>query len=182
MASGARQPGAEPHRSRARIDPMTLRPALALYQPDIPQNTGTLLRLGACLDIEIHIIGPTGFRTDDRALKRAGLDYVEAAKLRLYTDWNAFEGWRRKGDRRLVLATTQGATPYTDFIFSPADILLLGRETAGVPKAVHDAASARLAIPMASGMRALNVAVAGAMIIGEALRQAQMFPDGGSGA
>lgn len=155
---------------------MTNRPALALYQPDIPQNTGTLLRLGACLGVQIHIVGPTGFRTDDRALKRAGLDYVGAAILRHHLDWPDFEDWRGAHKRRLVLATTAGATPYTEFAFSSADILLLGRETAGVPDAVHDAAAARLAIPMAAGMRSLNVAVAGAMVIGEALRQTHTFP------
>lgn len=153
----------------------TLRPALALYQPDIPQNTGTLLRLGACLDIEIHLIGPTGFRTDDRALKRAGLDYVDMAELRLHTDWEAFESWRGAQNRRLVLATTHGATPYTEFAFTSADIVLLGRESAGVPDTVHQAAAVRLAIPMAAGKRSLNVAVAGAMIIGEALRQTGKF-------
>ncbi|VAW12535.1 tRNA (cytidine(34)-2'-O)-methyltransferase [hydrothermal vent metagenome] len=155
---------------------MTMRPALALYQPDIPQNTGTLLRLGACLGVEIHIVGPPGFRLDDRALKRAGLDYIGAAALQQHIDWPDFETWRRQNNRRLVLATTRGATPYTKFAFSPTDVLLLGRETAGVPDRVHDAAAARLAVPMVAGMRSLNVAVAGAMIIAEALRQTDRFP------
>lgn len=145
--------------------------SLALYQPDIPGNTGTILRLAACLGIEAHVIEPAGFDLSDRALRRAGLDYLEKAALRRHLDWAAFQEWRQAAQRRLVLATTAAACTYTDLEYQEDDILLLGRESAGVPADVHDAADARIVIPMRPGTRSLNVAIAGAMVVGEALRQ-----------
>lgn len=144
---------------------------LVLYQPDIPGNTGTLTRLAACMNVTLHIIEPTGFRMDEKALKRAGMDYLEIASLCSHIDWPAFEAWRRRSGRRLVLMTTRTDTAYTDFSFSAGDLVLLGRESAGVPDPVHEAADRRLVIPMAPGVRSLNVALAGAMVLGEALRQ-----------
>lgn len=146
-------------------------PGLALLEPDIPGNTGTLLRLAACTNTELHIVEPAGFRLDDPALRRAGLDYAERAALQRHTDWHAFERWRTEAGRRLILLTTRTETPYYDFAFAPRDLLLLGSESAGVPGYVHGRADARLTIPMAEGARSLNVALAGAMVLGEALRQ-----------
>jgi tRNA (cytidine/uridine-2'-O-)-methyltransferase len=146
---------------------------LALYQPDIAQNTGTILRLCACLGIAAHIVEPAGFPVSDRALKRAGMDYLDRVTLTCHASWLAFQQWR--GDAaeppRLLLLTTTGDVPYLDFAYRRTDILLLGRESAGVPAAVHAAADARLTIPMQHGMRSLNVAVAAAMAVGEMLRQ-----------
>jgi tRNA (cytidine/uridine-2'-O-)-methyltransferase len=149
---------------------------IALYQPDIPQNTGTILRLAACMDVPVHIIKPAGFDASDRALRRAGLDYLDKARIRRHASFAAFEDWRREAGERLVLATTSGETVYTAFRFSRGDILMLGRESAGVPEAVRATCDARLAIPMAAGLRSLNVAVAAAMVLGEALRQTKGFP------
>lgn len=146
---------------------------LALYQPDIPQNTGTLMRLCACLGVELHIIEPCGFVFSDRHLKRAGMDYLDQVALTRHASWEAFR--ETTAGQRLVLLTTKGATPYTDFSFKPNDILLLGRESAGVPDEIHAAADARLLIPMAPGFRSLNVALSGAMVLGEALRQTNSF-------
>ena len=144
---------------------------IALYQPDIPQNTGTILRMCACLGIEAHLIGPAGFPTSDRAFRRAGMDYLDAVTLVRHASWGDFEVWRRAGQHRLVLFTTGAATSYLDFQFAAADVLLFGRESAGVPAEVHRAADARLVVPMRQGLRSLNVAVAAAMAAGEALRQ-----------
>ncbi len=144
---------------------------IALYQPDIPQNTGTILRLCACFGIEAHIIGPAGFPTSDRAFRRAGMDYLEAVTIVRHAAWRDFESWRRGGGHRLVLFTTTGACSYLDHRFAAGDVLLFGRESAGVPLDVHAAADVRLLIPMRSGMRSLNIAVAAAMAAGEALRQ-----------
>ncbi|MQT13967.1 tRNA (cytidine(34)-2'-O)-methyltransferase [Segnochrobactrum spirostomi] len=144
---------------------------LALYQPDIPQNTGTMLRLCACLAVAVDIIEPAGFPVSDRAFRRAGLDYLDAVAITRHVSWAAFEAARRAEGRRLVLATTRAETSYPAFAFAPGDILLVGRESAGVPDDVHDAADARVTIPMHNGLRSLNVAVAAGMILGEALRQ-----------
>lgn len=158
---------------------------LALFQPDIPQNAGTLLRLGACMDVGIDIIEPAGFSLADRALKRAGMDYLEKARLTRHPSWEAFQAGRDSPAReggpdqtksRLVLLTTRASQPYTGFAFAPDDTLLLGRESAGVPQAVHDAADARLCIPLIAGVRSLNMALAAAMVLGEALRQCNLFP------
>ena len=151
-------------------------PRLAIYQPDIPQNTGTMLRLAACLGVPVEIIEPAAFDVSDRNLRRSGMDYLGHATIARHISWRAFEAWRREGAGRLVLATTRGAPPYADFIHEPADIILVGRESAGVPDEVHAAADARIVVPMRPGMRSLNVAVTAAMILGEALRQTGSFP------
>ena len=155
-------------------------PRLAIYQPDIPQNTGTMLRLAACLEVPVEIIEPAAFDVSDRNLRRSGMDYLPHAAITRHISWRAFEAWRREGPQpkgRLVLATTKGAVPYTDFAFEPADIVLVGRESAGVPEEVHAAADARIVVPMRPGLRSLNVAVTAAMILGEALRQTGRFPN-----
>ncbi len=144
---------------------------LALYQPDIPQNTGTMLRMAACLGIAVEIIEPAGFDVSDRHLRRSGLDYLDHVAITRHRSWAAFEEWRREAGLRLVLATTKGSSPYTGFGFRNGDCLMVGRESAGVPEAVHAAADARVVVPIREGMRSLNVAVCAAMILGEALRQ-----------
>ena len=147
---------------------------IALYQPDIPQNTGTLLRLGACVDVELDVIEPCGFVFNEKALKRAGMDYLDIAKYRRHDSWEDFLEYRagNPGEYgRLVLLTTKAALPYTKFEFLPNDILLLGRESAGVPQEVHEAADVRLIIPMNEKARSINVGVSAAMVAGEALRQ-----------
>ncbi|GLS35630.1 tRNA (cytidine(34)-2'-O)-methyltransferase [Mesorhizobium tianshanense] len=144
---------------------------IALYQPDIAGNTGTILRFAACLGLGVDIIEPAGFPLADRALKRAGMDYLEMARLSRHVDWHAFENWRRSETRRLVLLSTRAATAYTDFAFATDDVLLFGRESAGVPDPVHEAADARLIIPMQPGARSINVALSVAMVAGEAIRQ-----------
>ncbi|MER8405764.1 MULTISPECIES: tRNA (cytidine(34)-2'-O)-methyltransferase [unclassified Mesorhizobium] len=144
---------------------------IALYQPDIAGNTGTILRFAACLGLGVDIIEPAGFPLGDRALKRAGMDYLEMAALTRHVDWHAFEDWRKLAKRRLVLLSTKAAAAYTDFAFAGDDILLFGRESAGVPDAVHEAADARLIIPMQPGARSINVALSVAMVAAEAIRQ-----------
>ena len=144
---------------------------IALYQPDIPGNTGTILRLGACLGLGVDIIEPAGFDISDRNLKRAGMDYLASVSLVRHVNFERFEDWRRDSGRRLVLASTKAAERYTDFSYRPDDILLFGRESAGVPEPVHDRADARVLIPMVEGQRSINVAMSAAMIAGEALRQ-----------
>ena len=150
--------------------------ALALFQPDIPQNTGTILRLSACLGVAVHVIGPTGFELSDRSLKRAAMDYLDHVDLIRHIGWTAFEAWRREAGGRLVLMTTGAQTPYADFAFEAGDVILLGRESAGVPEEVHQAADHRLLVPMVAGLRSINVAMTAAMALGEALRQTGGFP------
>ena len=149
---------------------------LALYQPDIPQNTGTMLRLCACLGVAVEIVEPAGFDVSDRNFRRAGLDYLDRVAVTRHPSWRAFAAWRAERGLRLVLATTKAAQAYTDFAFRPDDVVLVGRESAGVPDEVHAAADARIRIPVAPGLRSLNVAVAAGMILGEALRQTGAFP------
>jgi tRNA (cytidine/uridine-2'-O-)-methyltransferase len=151
-------------------------PRLALFQPDIPQNAGTMLRMAACLGVPVEIVEPAGFDVSDRNLRRAGLDYLGSVTINRHASWRAFEEWRRREGFRLVLATTKGALPYASFAFGRDDLILLGRESAGVPDEVHAAADARVVVPMQEGLRSLNVAVAAAMILGEALRQTGTFP------
>jgi tRNA (cytidine/uridine-2'-O-)-methyltransferase len=148
---------------------------LALYQPDIPQNAGTMLRLCACLGIGATIVEPASFPVSDRAFRRAGMDYLDRIDIRRHISFATFETWRAGTGRRLVLLTTRAAVPYTQFVFSPEDILMVGRESAGVPDAVHDAANARIIVPMRPDFRSLNVAMAAAMVLGEALRQTGGF-------
>lgn len=147
---------------------------LALYEPDIPQNAGALLRLGACLGVPIDIIEPAGFVLGDRRLKRAGMDYLAAAELARHVSWASF---RAAQPGRLVLLTTKAQLPYHRFAFRRDDVLLLGSETEGVPETVHQAADARLRIPLRPGMRSLNLALAAALVLGEALRQTDQFPE-----
>jgi tRNA (cytidine/uridine-2'-O-)-methyltransferase len=144
---------------------------LALFQPDIPQNAGTMLRACACLGIDAAIIEPAGFLVSDRNFRRSGMDYLDRLPIERHVSWGAFEDWRRREGRRLVLLTTQASVPYTSFAFAPGDVLLVGRESLGVPAEVHATADARIGIPMQPGMRSLNVAFSAAMAIGEALRQ-----------
>lgn len=150
---------------------------LALYQPDIPQNTGTILRMAACLGVGVEIIGPAGFDMSDKALRRAGLDYLEHVRLTRHASWDAFAAARETRAGRLVLLTSAGETPLHRFDFNAGDTLLLGRESAGAPAHVHAAADARIRIPMRPGLRSLNIAVAAAMALGEALRQVDGFGD-----
>ncbi|MBB5048361.1 tRNA (cytidine/uridine-2'-O-)-methyltransferase [Rhodopseudomonas rhenobacensis] len=144
---------------------------IALFQPDIPQNTGTILRLCACLDVEAHIIEPAGFPISDRHFRRAGMDYLDQVTIIRHDCWSNFEQWRAATGCRLVLLTTKGLTPYLEYRYSASDVLLLGRESVGVPDDVAAAADARLVIPVQPGLRSLNVAMAAAMVLGEALRQ-----------
>jgi tRNA (cytidine/uridine-2'-O-)-methyltransferase len=152
--------------------------AIALYQPDIPQNAGTILRLGACLGIPVHIVGPAAFATSDRAFRRAGLDYLDHVTLMNHVTFAAFDDWRRRENRRLVLLTTKAETALTGFDFRSNDVLLCGRESSGVPGAVHGAVDARIRVPIRPHLRSLNVAVSLAMVLGEALRQTGGYPDG----
>ncbi|MGL4322710.1 MAG: tRNA (cytidine(34)-2'-O)-methyltransferase [Beijerinckiaceae bacterium] len=149
---------------------------LALFQPDIPQNTGTIIRLCACLDVALDIIEPAGFDTSDRNLRRSGMDYLERAAVTRHPSWEAFEAWRRADNRRLVLATVRAHHSHIAFPFSDRDILLMGRESAGVPDSVRDAAEAQVKIAMREGLRSLNVAISAAILLGEALRQTGGFP------
>lgn len=145
--------------------------SIALYQPDIAGNTGTILRLAACLGLRVEVIEPAGFDVSDRNLKRSGMDYLASVALRRHLDWSHFEDWRRGNGRRLILASTKAAKIYTGFEYRKNDILLFGRESAGVPDSVHASADARVLIPMVAGQRSINVAMSAAMIAGEALRQ-----------
>ncbi len=144
---------------------------IALFQPDIPQNTGTILRLCACLDVTAHIIEPAGFPVSDRHFRRAGMDYLDQVTITRHDSWSKFEEWRREQGHRLVLFTTKAAGSYLDYSYRENDILLFGRESAGVPEAVAEAADVRVVIPIKAGLRSLNVAMAAAMALGEALRQ-----------
>lgn len=144
---------------------------IALFQPDIPQNTGTILRLCACLNVEAHIIEPAGFPMSDRLFRRAGMDYLDHVILRRHDSWTRFEEWRIQDGGRLALFTTKGSRSYLDHRYRASDILLFGRESVGVPDYVVAAADVRLAIHMHPGLRSLNVAMAAAMAVGEGLRQ-----------
>jgi tRNA (cytidine/uridine-2'-O-)-methyltransferase len=152
--------------------------SIALYQPDIAGNTGTILRLAACMGMSVELIMPAGFDASDRNLKRAGMDYAHTVLLTRHVDWTHFGEWRAMTGRRLVLATTKAAEPYTAIDYRKDDILLFGRESAGVPDHVHAAADLRVTIPMVTGQRSINVAMSVAMISGEALRQTG-FPSPG---
>jgi tRNA (cytidine/uridine-2'-O-)-methyltransferase len=145
---------------------------IALYQPDIPQNTGTILRTCACLGLEAHIIEPAGFPVTDRAFRRAGMDYLDRVTIVRHASFAAFEEWRGAQRLRLVLLTTAAERNYLDHAFGDDEVILFGRESAGVPESVHRAADIRLRIPIAEGLRSLNIAVSMAMVAGEALRQA----------
>lgn len=142
---------------------------ISLFEPDIPQNTGSIIRLTACMGAKLHIIEPCGFPFDDKRLRRVTLDYYDLAEITRHRSWEKFLEWRQK--RRIVLLSTRAEISYTQFSFAKDDILLFGRESSGVPQEVHDAADARIKIPMQNGARSLNVALAASMVLGEALRQ-----------
>lgn len=152
---------------------------VCLFEPDIAQNTGTILRMAACLGIGVDIIEPCGFLLTSASLKRAGMDYLDSASYTRHAEWRSFAEDRAAGKipGRLVLLTTKGAVPYCDFDYRADDILMLGSESRGVPDEVHEMSDARVVIPMRPGMRSLNVAMAGAMVLGEALRQTGCFPE-----
>jgi tRNA (cytidine/uridine-2'-O-)-methyltransferase len=148
---------------------------LALYQPDIPQNAGTMLRMAACFGVPVDIVEPAGFPVSDRHFRRAGMDYLGLCDITRHVSWRTFDDARRAGGRRLILLSTKAATRHVDFGFRADDTLMVGRESAGVPDDVHDAADARIVIPMRAQLRSLNVAVAAAIVLGEALRQTGGF-------
>ena len=150
---------------------------LALYQPDIAQNTGTLMRLAACFGIKLHIIHPTGFAFSRASLRRSGLDYLDFADFEEHVSFARFDDWRREAGRRLVLATTKGELSAYDALYDPRDIIMVGRESAGVPEAVAEAADLRVRIPMRSGLRSINVTLSATLILGEAMRQTDSFKD-----
>lgn len=153
---------------------------LALFQPDQPPNTGTLLRLGACMNMPVHVIEPCGFPFSPKAVKRYAMDYADHVDLRHHLDWQSFEDWRNSSGDRLILLTTKASGSFTAFDFQPSDILMVGSESSGAPDYVHQAADARVTIPMNPAVRSLNVAVAAAMVMGEALRQTDLYPEPGA--
>lgn len=155
--------------------PAPSRPALALIEPDIAGNAGTLLRTAACFAVDIHIVEPCGFAFGERALRRAGMDYAADAALTRHDSCESFVAAMAQAGRRLVLLTTAGAQPLDRFTFTPADVLMLGSEGHGAPADMHDRADARLRIPLAPGFRSLNVAIAGGIALAEALRQTKGF-------
>jgi len=148
---------------------------IALFEPDIPQNTGNILRLGACLDISIDIIEPTGFIFDDKRFKRSSMDYINYTNYKRHLDWNSFYQWSKKNKYRLILLTTKSKKKYFKYKFNNNDIMLFGRESAGVPKEIHQCVDERLLIPLEQGLRSLNVSSAAAMVAGEALRQIKNY-------
>lgn len=150
---------------------------LALFEPDIPQNTGTLIRLCACLDVRLHIIEPCGFPFGEAKMKRAMMDYYELARITRHTSWQAFLDWHQlQRSSRLILLTTRGSTQHIDFCFRPNDMLLLGRESSGAPAHVHAAVDEKIKIPLIARARSFNVAIAAAMALGEGLRQTNLYP------
>jgi len=144
---------------------------IVMYQPDIPQNLGAVMRLAACLGLRLHIVEPCGFPFDDKRIKRAGMDYIEQVEWTRHNNWERFEQFRREQHARLVVMTTKAAVPYMEHRFAPDDMVLFGRESAGIPESVHDCADVRLIIPMQPEARSLNVAMSAAMVAGEAIRQ-----------
>ena len=151
---------------------------IALFEPDIAQNTGSILRLIACFGLQLDIIGPCGFLLSEKKMRRSGMDYIDSAYFRLHESWDTFQGDRIKLASRLSLATTKGNQSYNSFKFKRGDIILFGRESAGVPKYVHEAADKSIRIPIISGMRSLNIVQAASLLVGESLRQLDGFPNG----
>ncbi len=148
---------------------------IALFEPDIPQNTGNILRLGACLGIEIDIIEPTGFLFDDRKFKRSSMDYISYVKYKKHLDWEKFYNWSIKKKHRLILVTTKTKNSFINYKFQTNDILLFGRETAGVPHYVHNNVKEKITIPMAKGPRSINLSSSVAIVVSEACRQLNFF-------
>jgi len=175
MGVQARYPANDQESHNSFVYSGLARMRIALYEPDIPQNTGTILRLCACLGIDAHIVEPAGFPVTDRAFRRAGMDYLDRVAITRHGSFQAFEDWRRATRLQLVLLTTAAETSYLDHAFRDDQVVLFGRESAGVPEAVHAAADARLRIPLRAGLRSLNVAMAVALLAGEALRQTGGF-------
>jgi len=150
---------------------------IALFEPDIPQNTGSMIRLSACMGVPLHIIEPCGFPFDDKRMRRVAMDYYDLADIIRHASWQKFLDFSQaKEGGRLVLLSTHASQPITSFMFQPNDILLFGRESAGVPDYVRDAANERVRIPVRAGARSLNLAQAASMVVGEALRQTKGFP------
>ena len=154
-----------------------MRVELALFQPDIPQNSGTLLRLGACLNVAVHIIHPTGFAFSDKLFRRSAMDYADHVTMQQHNCFADFDNWRKQRNKRLVLMSTKASHSAYEFEFSPNDILLAGRESAGVPQQVADICDAAIRIPMSKHMRSINISIAAAMVLGEAERQTNGFSD-----
>ena len=150
---------------------ISLSPKIALYEPDIPQNTGNIFRLGACLGVPVDVIEPTGFIFDDKKFKRSAMDYINHLNYKRHLDWEHFLKWVKNNQGRLILMTTKSEKSYYNFKFQPSDILLFGRESAGVPNDVHDIADHRLTIPMKNEVRSINLSSSVALVIGEGLRQ-----------
>ena len=148
---------------------------IALYQPDIPQNTGNIFRLGACLGVSVDIIEPTGFILDDKKFKRSAMDYIDHIKYKKHLDWDEFYKWSKKNNFRLILLTTKSNQKYTQYQFQHNDILLFGRESAGVPQHVHEIVDQQLTIPMKKNLRSINVSSSVALVIGEAYRQLELL-------
>ena len=148
---------------------------IALYQPDIPQNTGNIFRLAACLDVSVDITEPAGFFFEDKRLQRSLMDYIDHLDYKRHVDWEAFYQWSKTHNQKLILLTTKSQKKYYDFKFNNSDILLFGRESAGVPEKIHQCVNERLLIPMQKGLRSLNVSSAASMDLGEALRQLNNF-------
>ena len=148
---------------------------IALYQPDIPQNTGNILRLAACLGLSVDIIEPTGYIFDDKRFKRSSMDYINHVDYKKYIDWDSFYKWSKEQHFRLILLTTKSQKKYYEYQYKNNDILLFGRESAGVPKKIHQCVNERLLIPMQKGLRSLNVSSAASMIAGEAIRQLNSY-------
>ena len=148
---------------------------IALYEPDIPQNTGNILRLGACLGLDIDIIEPTGYIINDKHLKRSAMDYIKHIEYKRHLDWDSFFKWAKDNNFRLILLTTKSDKNYCDYVFKKNDILLFGRESAGVPEKIHNTVNEKLTIPMVKGLRSINVSSAVAIVVGEACRQLNLF-------
>jgi tRNA (cytidine/uridine-2'-O-)-methyltransferase len=148
---------------------------IALFEPDIPQNTGNIFRLGACLGIEVDIIEPTGYVFDDKRFKRSSMDYIDHTKYKRHLDWNMFYEWSKKNNFKLILFTTKSKKKYTEYQFQHNDILLFGRESAGVPQNVHNIVDERLTIPMKKNLRSINVSSSVALVVGEACRQLKLL-------
>ena len=148
---------------------------IALFEPDIPQNTGNILRLGACLNIEVDIIEPAGFLFNDKRFKRASMDYIKFAKYKKHIDWSEFYGWSKKNEFRLILFTTKSKKKYFNYKFKKKDILLFGRESAGVPNFVRNNVDESLTIPMKKKMRSINLSSSVAIVVGEACRQLNIY-------
>ena len=148
---------------------------IALYQPDIPQNTGNIFRLGACLGVEVDIIEPTGFFFDDKKFKRSAMDYIDYLNYKKHVDWGHFYQWVKENHFRLILMTTKSQKSYYNFKFHSSDILLFGRESSGVPNEIHKTVDHRLTIPMKNGLRSINLSSSVALVLGEGLRQINNF-------